>query len=177
VESPQGGTIRTLITGVFVAVVFWLIKPQMNLYINNSVHITPKLVAQTETVKQETPAKAQESESVPKSVQMAASVQPVVARGCATYLPIVSQYAWNVSVAIQVMQAESGCNPSTDNISDYHPTCYGSRGLFQIGCDSTSNFAGMFDPTANIAQAYALYVRRGWQPWSSTTCRYKVQCY
>jgi len=96
---------------------------------------------------------------------------------CNQWRSILAQYSWNVDVAVNVCNAESGGNPNNDNPGDYHATCYGSRGLFQIGCDSTSNYAGMFDPYANIAQAYALYSNRGWQPWGFTTCRYKVACY
>ena len=96
---------------------------------------------------------------------------------CSKWLDILDNYSWNIDVAINVCNAESGGNPSSENPHDGHATCLGSRGLFQIGCDSTGNYAGMFDPSANIAQAYALYASRGWQPWGFTTCRYKVQCY
>lgn len=145
---------------------------------------TTKVVTIETTAKTVTPiAKAPQSEiPVPASVASVATPAPtpdppVAIGNCATYLPLLSQYSWNVSVAVEVMQAESGCNPNQDTTGDYHPTCYGSRGLFQIGCDSTNNYEGMFDPATNIAQAYRLYVHRGWEPWSSTTCRYKVQCY
>lgn len=119
------------------------------------------------------------------TVQAAAPVAPPVQEtpesqtvtGCAAYRSLLAQYEWNVEVAINVCNAESNGNASNDNPEDYHLTCMGSRGLFQIGCDSTDNYAGMFDPTTNIAQAYALYSRRGWQPWSSTTCAVKVRCY
>ena len=105
------------------------------------------------------------------------STLPANADSCSNWLPLIDQYSWNVTVAMNVMNAESGCNPGENNTGDYHPTCMGSRGLFQIGCDSTDNYAGMYNPAANVAQAYALYARRGWEPWSSTTCRYKVVCY
>lgn len=95
---------------------------------------------------------------------------------CESYRGIVAQYDWNVDTALAVMNAESGCNSGADNPHDGHPTCYGSRGLFGIGCDSTGNYAGMFDASANIAQAHALYSSRGWQPWGATTCRVKVSC-
>lgn len=105
---------------------------------------------------------------------------PVVASvgvgNCESYRGIVAQYNWNVDTALAVMNAESGCYSGADNPHDGHPTCYGSRGLFGIGCDSTGNYGGMFDAGANIAQAYSLYSNRGWQPWGATTCRIKVSC-
>lgn len=113
------------------------------------------------------------------SVQ-ATVTSPVAVKGngsCESYRSALSQYSWNVEVAMNVMNAESGCFAGNDNPTDGHVTCMGSRGLFQIGCDSTNNYAGMFDATANIAQAHALYARRGWQPWGGATCSYKVNCY
>ena len=65
-----------------------------------------------------------------------------------------------------IMAAESSCDPNQDTVGDGHPTCMGSRGLFQIGCDSTDNYAAMLNPKANVAQAYALYTHRGWKPWT-----------
>lgn len=104
----------------------------------------------------------------------AETVEPAVAviptrptASCASYRGLVSQYNWDTNVALAVMQAESSCNTNQDTTNDGHTICMGSRGLFQIGCDSTANYAGMFDPATNIAQAYALYSTRGWQPWST----------
>ena len=116
-----------------------------------------------------------EAETKPDIVLASAPVQEVT--GCSAYRNLIAQYSWNVDVAIEVCNAESSGNPTNDNSGDSHPTCMGSRGLFQIGCDSTDNYAGMFDASANIDQAYRLYASRGWQPWSSTTCAYKVACY
>ena len=101
---------------------------------------------------------------------------------CNKWRSVIAQYDWNVDVAVNVCNAESGGDPNNDNPNDRHPSygllvCYGSRGLFQIGCDSTSNYAGMFNPYTNIAEAYAKYKARGWSPWGYTTCRYKVVCY
>lgn len=131
-------------------------------------------------VHQKVTAPAQVARQVETSVPQVPAPQTVT--GCEAYRNMLAQYSWNVEVALQVMEAESTykgipCNPAADNADDYHPTCLGSRGLFQIGCDSTDNYAGMFDPATNIAQAYRLYASRGWQPWSSTTCAVKVRCY
>ena len=87
--------------------------------------------------------------------------------GCEAYRGLVSQYSWNVTIALAVMRAESGCDPNSNNNNDGHTVCLGSRGLFQIGCDSTANYDGMFDPATNVAQAFALYNNRGWSPWGA----------
>jgi hypothetical protein len=99
--------------------------------------------------------------------------KPIVyAVGCELYRPLISQYGWNVSVAMRVMQAESGCNPNAANWTDSHSTCNGSFGLFQIAC-----FSGqVYDPAQNIAIAYQKYQARGWQPWGVCN-RGIVNCY
>ena len=93
------------------------------------------------------------------------TVQRVGSR-CEPYRNLISQYPWNVEIALAVCDAESGGVATSNHVDDNHGSCLGSRGLFQIGCDSTANFSAMFDPAANVAQAYSLYARRGWQPWS-----------
>lgn len=97
---------------------------------------------------------------------------------CEKYRGIIAQYDWNTTTALAVCQAESGGNPKSANWGDHHPTCNGSYGLFQIGCDSTGGLSinSLFNPATNIAHAYALYKSRGWQPWGATTCAYKVSC-
>jgi len=117
--------------------------------------------------------RAAEAEVVIAQVQ---SAPVAVSGGCEAFRGIVAQYSWNVTTALAVCNAESSGNPNSHNPTDGHTTCQGSRGLFQIGCDSTHNYAGMFDPVANVAQAFALYQSRGWSPWGSTTCAVKVQC-
>lgn len=112
-----------------------------------------------------------------KPVAPPQTAAPVRSGDCNQYRAILAQYSWNVDVAVNVCNAESGGFAGNDNPGDGHATCMGSRGLFQIGCDSTNNYAGMFDAGANIAQAHALYANRGWQPWGFTTCKYKVACY
>lgn len=93
---------------------------------------------------------------------------------CEQYRGLISQYSWNVEIALAVCRAESGGLASNENPTDNHKVCLGSRGLFQIGCDSTTSYHAMFDPIANVAQAYQIYSRRGWTPWS--VCRYNVSC-
>lgn len=105
-----------------------------------------------------------------QSASEAPAASPRVSGGsCETYRPLVAQYGWDVNVAMAVMQAESGCNAYNENATDRHPTCLGSRGLFQIGCDSTDDYAGMFNASENVAHAYSMYSTRGWSPWGAYT--------
>ena len=101
---------------------------------------------------------------------------------CEQWRPMIAKYDWNVEIALAVCSAESSGRADNDNPGDRHPSagplvCWGSRGLFQIGCDSVDNYSAMFDPAANIGHAYGMYAARGWQPWSYVTCKYKVACY
>lgn len=89
---------------------------------------------------------------------------------------LINQYdGWNKDVAYNVMVAESGCNANNQNLGDYHSFagCRGSFGLFQINC----SHGQVYDPAKNVAIAYSMYQASGWQPWSATTCKYKVACY
>ena len=85
--------------------------------------------------------------------------------GCSLYAGLVGQYDWDTSVAMAIMQAESGCNPSivsppnSDGLSDF--------GLMQL------HGLRILDPAQNIAQAYQIYLSRskwdtnGWNAWST----------
>jgi len=79
---------------------------------------------------------------------------------------LVAQYDWNEQVALSVMRAESGCNPQSANWNDQHTNCVGSFGLFQLACFWTSE---PYNPSENIAKAYEIYSRSGWQPWGAFT--------
>ena len=85
---------------------------------------------------------------------------------CASYRGLVSQYNWDVNVALAVMQAESSCN--TNDIS---PTC--DHGIFQINCVHADlvggNLALLHDPAINVRVAYAIYSGRGWLAWNAYT--------
>ena len=86
--------------------------------------------------------------------------------GCENYRHIVERYSWDVRTAMAVMRAESGCNPNAANWQDSHHNCQGSFGLFQLGCFWTDT---PFDPSHNIAKAFEIYSRSGWQPWGAYT--------
>lgn len=172
--KAKGGTTKYVIVVCFSVVATLLLIPKQ------TPPVSPKHLyiqaEQTSKVKS-VPELAKPAVAAVEAPTVVPSPTPVPVTGCEAYRPLIQQYSWNVSVAMQVMNAESGCDPAEDSVYDAHPTCYGSRGLFQIGCDSTDDYQGMFNPATNVAQAYALYSHRGWEPWGSTTCKYKVKCY
>lgn len=114
----------------------------------------------TETV---TTVVEQAQEQTPNQAEANVTLNPV---GCSNYRYLVEQYDWNVSIAMAVMQAESGCNSEASNWNDRHATCTGSFGLFQLACFWTSN---PYDPATNVAKAYEIYSRSGWRPWGAYT--------
>lgn len=77
--------------------------------------------------------------------------------------------------AIAVARAESGFNPRATNAKDKHKTCYGSYGIFQVGCVHGHSVDVLYDVEANIRIARALYddakarTGNGWQPWGAYT--------
>lgn len=124
----------------------------------------------TPTPIQETPQETVVTVAPAEPVQ---AVQPVYAPGCEQYVSLVSQYEWNVNVALQVAKAESGCN--TFAVGDKHIPPV-SCGLFQVRTlPGRPSCEQLQDPATNVAFAYQLYVKNGWQPWS--VCRTKVACY
>lgn len=81
---------------------------------------------------------------------------------CESYRPLVAQYDWNVSVAMAVMQAESGCRVVTPDNSALNYDGVPDHGLFQLhGIPVT-------DPAENIRIAYQQkYLSQGWGAWSA----------
>lgn len=111
----------------------------------------------------------------PVANKVVASVQHPI--GCENYRELVSQYDWNVSVMLQIMKAESSCNPSS--VGDNYPIrglLAPSCGLFQIRTlSSRPSCEALKDPATNIAWAYRIYQGQGYPAW--TVCRTKVACY
>lgn len=89
--------------------------------------------------------------------------------GCEQYRPIVSQYSWNADIAMAIMQAESGCNPSAYNGTN-NADGSDDAGLFQI--NSIHVKSGLiadearYDPDKNIEAAHSVYLGSGWSAWS-----------
>lgn len=135
---------------------------------HDEVVVTEPITEQVEVANQ-TPVETvttvveQVQEQTPNQAEANVVLNPV---GCSNYRYLVEQYDWNVSIAMAIMQAESGCNPEASNWSDNHRTCIGSFGLFQLACFWTG---APFDPATNVAKAYEIYSRSGWVPWGAYT--------
>lgn len=78
-----------------------------------------------------------------------------VTGSCSGWAHLVGRYAWPVGTACAVLACESRGNPNARNRSS------SATGLFQI-------LNGPADPAANVAQAYAMWSARGWQPWNAS---------
>lgn len=119
------------------------------------------------------PATIPEPEQTPKAKP--AVIHPI---GCENYRQLISQYEWNVDVALNVMRAESGCNPNAKGDNRviggiYAPSC----GLFQIRTlQGRPTCEQLQDPATNIEWAFKLYRASGWKPWSVCNTG-KVSCY
>ena len=85
------------------------------------------------------------------------------------YLPLLSQYDWDVNTAYAVMMAESEGVPSAVN-DNPHTKDY-SVGLFQINLYGSLAYDRPSEewlkiPENNVAHAYKMWKSSGWQPWS-----------
>ena len=83
------------------------------------------------------------------------------------YMGEIMKYDWNINIAYAVIIAESGGNENAVNTKDFHKraNCYGSFGLFQIGC--LHRLENWQDPSSNIAKAYEIYKSSGWKAWTT----------
>ena len=96
---------------------------------------------------------------------------------CEEFRTLISNYQWPVETAMAICAAESGGVPSRKNLGDTHRDangnviCYGSFGLFQVGCIHEPTFGiseeDLLDPEQNIEIAYKIYVDGGFYPWST----------
>lgn len=86
------------------------------------------------------------------------------------YCLLAYQYQdWSGDIAYAVCMAESSGRPNAINLDDFHDSCRGSYGLFQIACLHADPEA-MLDPQANVAMALRIYQRgNSWQPWGAYT--------
>lgn len=71
---------------------------------------------------------------------------------------------------MQIMKAESSCNPKAINAKDSHKGCNGSYNLMQVACIHYGKGERKDDIALNIKIAYDVYKRAGYsfRPW--TTC-------
>ena len=75
-------------------------------------------------------------------------------------------YGWNKRIAYAIMMAESGGDPTAQNLRDNHKGCSGSFGLFQLACFRGSK-EDLLTVPKNIELAYKLWLKEGWNPWST----------
>jgi hypothetical protein len=84
----------------------------------------------------------------------------------------IKKYDWNDNTAIAIAICESRLNPYAYNPETLAKqrgiTIYGSYGIFQL---NRAFSTGLYDYKYNISEAYQLYLRRGFQPW---TCYQKL---
>ena len=77
--------------------------------------------------------------------------------GCEKYKPLVAQYSWPVNTVMNIMYAESGCNPNAISSTNDH-------GLLQL------HAIPIYDPAKNIAYAYYnKYLQGGFSHWTVCT--------
>lgn len=80
---------------------------------------------------------------------------PLSADYQAQAIAVICAYAWPCGQAVKVASCESGLRADA-----YNPRS-GATGVFQI-------LHGPSDLDANVAVAYGMWQRRGWQPWAAS---------
>lgn len=92
--------------------------------------------------------------------------------GCEQYRQLVSKYKWDVDIALAIMRAESGCDPTVDN-TGLNEDGTNDVGLMQVNSIHLNDKATRKDPAVNIRLAYSIYSNRatwdtsGWKAWSA----------
>jgi soluble lytic murein transglycosylase-like protein len=170
---------------IALAVVIFTASPVVlaapDLINNESEDVPTEVIAEViaETPPVEAPKAEQRTAAEEVLLTPAPTPKPVVKHpmGCENYRELVSQYNWNVSVILQIMKAESSCNPAA--VGDNYPI----RGLLAPSCGlmqirtigDRPSCEALKDPATNIAWAYRIYQSQGYPAW--TVCRTKVACY
>lgn len=109
-------------------------------------------------------AKAVEVAQTPVQPTNDAQIAPkspefTIGGGCEQYRGLVSQYDWNVNIAMAIMQAESSCISNNVGGPNWNGTY--DFGLFQL------NSMNITDPAENVRVAYQnKYLTQGWGAWS-----------
>jgi len=85
----------------------------------------------------------------------------------------ISKYDWPINTAIAVAKCESGLNPRAYNpetkAKERGITIYSSYGVFQLNRQYDERY---YDYQYNILEAYKLYQKRGFNPWTCFTKTY-----
>lgn len=77
----------------------------------------------------------------------------------------IEKYDWDIDTATAIAKCESGLNPMAINWKDALITGMPSMGIFQLNRPYDEKY---FDWKYNIWEAYNLYLKRGWRPWTCT---------
>ena len=151
---------KTFITVLFSAALFtWFVHQAPPVQLNNQ----GTAVSLTAVVGKGTTPKLLQASSTGVNTAVAVMPQPTV-QGCDAYRSALSQYGWDVNMAVAICKAESGGNT--------HALSYtGDRGLMQINwihADMVGNdLSKLYDPTTNISVAWKIYSANGWHAWST----------
>ena len=87
----------------------------------------------------------------------------VLAPGWDFVVSEIKKYDWPIETALKIAKCESGYNPNAVNWNDAKITGMPSMGVFQLNRPYDLKY---FDYKYNIAEAYLLWQRRGFSPWS-----------
>lgn len=118
-----------------------------------------------DTTKENEQLKAQISQKKAASVVVASKTTQTSSKsthsGCNQYAAEVKKYPWDANIALAIMRAESGCNPTTVSHTNDH-------GLFQIHKGLQTFGKDIYNPAFNVKLAYeGYYKKHGWKPWSA----------
>lgn len=126
------------------------------------VESKPSPQPQPTPVQQEQKPAVSVSTPAPAAAAPAPTPAPTYAPGCEQYRSLISQYSWNVNIAMAIMEAESGCRAVTPDNSAINYDGIPDYGLFQL------HGIAVTDPAENIRIAYTVkYVNQGWGAWST----------
>lgn len=114
-----------------------------------------------------------------------------VLTGCDLIRSEVAKYpGWDVNTIVAISMAESGCNPTRDNLTasethrraDGSVICVGSYGALQVGCLHYGGDEDRRDFATNIKVAYRLWENRqkwgnGYAAWTMYTNKQWLKYY
>ncbi|MDO4868058.1 MAG: transglycosylase SLT domain-containing protein [bacterium] len=86
--------------------------------------------------------------------------------GCEEFREIVEKYSWDSKVMLAIAQAESGCNPRSDN-SELNADGTYDYGLFQINSVHGYNRNTLANPAKNTEIAFKIWQLQGYRAWSA----------
>ena len=85
---------------------------------------------------------------------------------CEEFREIVEKYPWNSKIMLAIAQAESGCNPRSDNSGLNTDGTY-DYGLFQINSVHGHSRSILANPAKNTEIAFKIWQSQGYRAWSA----------